>query len=121
MNDDGFAAAGDVFLGLQLGAHHEAAAAGAVGVWARLPVLTVEEAAGGEVGALDVLHARARGRSGLRPFRLLSRAMAGVEDFGEVVRRDVGGHADGDAAAAVDDAGWGCARAGPRARRPDSS
>ena len=27
----------------------------------------------------------------------------GVEDFGEVVRRDVGGHADGDAGAAVDD------------------
>ncbi len=27
----------------------------------------------------------------------------GVDDFGEVVRRDVGGHADGDAGAAVDD------------------
>ena len=29
--------------------------------------------------------------------------MAGVDDLGEVVRRDVGRHADGDAAAAVDD------------------
>ena len=28
---------------------------------------------------------------------------AGVDDFGEVVRRDVGRHADGDAGAAVDD------------------
>ncbi len=28
---------------------------------------------------------------------------AGVDDFGEVVRRDVGRHADGDAAGAVDD------------------
>jgi len=29
--------------------------------------------------------------------------MQALDDFGEVVRRDVGGHADGDAGTAVDD------------------
>ena len=36
-------------------------------------------------------------------FFLREQRDGGVEDLGEVVRRDVGGHADGDAGAAVDD------------------
>ena len=52
VDDDGLAAAGDVF-DVALGAHHEAAAAGAVGLG---DVGAAEEgAAGGEVGAEDVL------------------------------------------------------------------
>ncbi len=51
-DDDGLAAAGDVF-DAALGAHHEAAAAGLVGL-ADVGA-AVDEAAGGEVGTLDVL------------------------------------------------------------------
>jgi hypothetical protein len=36
-------------------------------------------------------------------FVLSEQRDGGVEDFGEVVRRDIGGHADGDAGATVDD------------------
>ena len=54
LDDDGFAAAGDL-LDLGLGAHHEAAAAGAVGVGDA--GFAEDEAAGGEVGAEDVLEA----------------------------------------------------------------
>ena len=99
VDDDGFAAAGDVF-DFDLGADHEAAAAGAVGLG---DVGAAEEdAAGGEVGAEDVLEAEVE--VGLRLLRRLGQeGDAGVEDFGEVVGRDVGGHADGDAGAAVDD------------------
>ena len=53
-DDDGLAAAGDL-LEAALGAHHEATATGVVGL--REIAATVEEAAGGEVGTLDVLEA----------------------------------------------------------------
>ena len=51
-NDDGFTAAGDVFLAA-FGAHHKATATGGVGL--ADVAAAVEIAAGGEVGALDVL------------------------------------------------------------------
>ena len=93
-DDDGLAAAGDVFDGA-LGAHDEAAAAGAVGVGDA--GLAEDEAAGGEVGAFDVLEAEVEVGAGLG-FFFGDEGDAGVDDFGEVVRRDVGRHADGDAA-----------------------
>ena len=88
-----------------LGAHEEAAAAGLVG--GGDVGLAEDEAAGGEVRALDVLEAEVE--VGARVFGVafggvaLEQGDAGVHDLGEVVGRDVGGHADGDAGAAVDD------------------
>ena len=64
--------------------------------------LAEDEAAGGEVGALDVLEDEVEVGAGLG-FFFGDEGDAGVDDFGEVVRRDVGGHADGDAGDAVDD------------------
>ncbi len=55
-----------------------------------------DEAAGGEVGAAHDLHQLVEG--GLGP---LDHLHDGVRDLVEVVRRDVGGHADRDAARAV--------------------
>ena len=98
-DDDGLAAAGDL-LEAALGAHHEAAAAGGVGL--AEVAAAVEEAAGGEVGALDVLEADVEVGAGVG-LLLVEQGDGGVEDLGEVVRRDVGRHADGDAGAAVDD------------------
>ena len=110
-------AAGDL-LEAALGAHDEAAAAGLVGL--REIAAAVEIAAGGEVGTLDVLedHRRGRTRFGLL---FLDERDGGVEDLGEIVRRNVGGHADGDAGAAVDDEVRECARAGPMGSVVDSS
>ena len=98
-DDDGLASAGDVF-DAALGAHHEAAAAGVVGVGD--VALAEDEAAGGEVGAFDVLEDEVEVGTGFALF-FGDDGDGGVDDFGEVVRRDVGGHADGDAGAAVDD------------------
>ena len=86
---------GDIFSG-HLGAHHEAAAAGLVGV--DDAALAVEESAGREIGPLHVLEDF--DQSGLG---ILDEFDGGVHDLGEVVRRNVGRHADGDAAGAVDD------------------
>ena len=98
-DDDGLAAAGDVFDG-GLGAHHEAAAAGAVGLGD--VGLAEEVAAGGEVRAEDVLEDEIQVEAVVLR-GLIEEGERGVEDLGEVVRRDVGRHADGDAGAAVDD------------------
>ena len=58
-----------------------------------------------EVGPLDVGHEPVNG-----DFRVVDLRADGVDDFGQVVRRDVGGHPDGDACAAVDEqvgpGGW---------------
>ncbi len=78
-----------------LGAHDEAAAAGVVGL--RDVGAAVEEAAGGEVGTLDVLEDELDVGADVALFFIDERD-AGVDDLGEVVRRDVGRHADGDAA-----------------------
>ena len=86
---DGLPAAGDVLDGA-LGAHQEAAAAGAIGLGnAAAPV---DEAAGREVRPLHVL--QHLGQAGMRIVHQLD---GRVDDLGQVVRRDVGRHADRDA------------------------
>ena len=55
-----------------------------------------DDAAGGEVGAGEILHEVAD-----RGGRVVEQMDGGVHDFAEVVRRDVRGHADADAHAAV--------------------
>ena len=83
-------------LGLGAGAHDDAAAAGGVG---RADAAAADDdALGREVRTRDVLHKIAE-----RGVRILEHAHAGVDDLGEVVRRDIRRHADGDARAAVDE------------------
>ena len=57
-----------------------------------------DRAAGREVRAGDVLAEVVRGQ-----LRVVDEGSGGVADLAEVVRRDVGGHADGDARRAVDE------------------
>ncbi len=61
-----------------------------------------DEAAAGEVGALDAMHGRVEEflAGGLR---VGQRPLDGVVDLAQVVRGDVGGHADGNAGGAVDE------------------
>ncbi len=61
------------------------------------PAGAEDDAAGGEVRALDELHEVVGRRLGV-----VDDVHGGVDDLAEVVRRDVGGHADGDAGGAVD-------------------
>ena len=83
-------------LGLGAGAHDDAAAAGGVG---RADAAAADDdAPGREVRARDVLHEIAE-----RGVRIFEHAHAGVDDLGQVVRRDIRRHADGDARAAVDE------------------
>ena len=84
------------FLDGGLGAHREAAAAGFVGLLDALAAGDV--AAGGKIGARDELHHFLE-----REFGLFDHGDGGVDDFAKIVRRNVGGHADGDAAGAVDE------------------
>ena len=86
---------GDVFRG-DAGAHEEAATAGAIGV--NDAGAAVENGAGREVGPFDVLE-----DFGEAGFGILDQIDGGVDDFSEIVRRNVGGHADSDAARSVDD------------------
>ena len=79
----------------QLGPHHDAAAAGAVAL--AHAAQAVDDAGGGEVGRRDDLHQLVDRRLGV-----LQQVQAGVDHLVEVVRRDVGRHADRDAAGAVD-------------------
>ncbi len=98
-DDDGLASAGDVLDGT-LGAHDEAATARLVR--AGDGGLAEDVSAGGEVGAENVVEAEVEVGARL-VLGFVDEGDAGVDDFGEVVRRDVGGHADGDAGAAVDE------------------
>ena len=92
-DDDRVFVLGDVLDG-GLGAHHEAAAAGAIGLGdAAAPV---DEAAGREVGALHELQ-----HVGERGVRIVHQRDAGVDDLGQIVRRNLGRHADGDSVGAV--------------------
>ena len=83
-----------VHLDIGLGAHHDAAAAGLVG----LPDAAAahDDAAGREVRTLDVLHQFVRGDLGI-----VDVGADGVAAFAQVVRGHVRGHADGDAGRAV--------------------
>ena len=96
LGDDDLVAAALGLLDRRRGAHLDAAAAGAVGV--HDAGAAEDAAAGREVGALDELHQVVGGGIGV-----VDEVDRGVDDLAEVVRRDVGGHADGDALAAVDE------------------
>ena len=93
-NDDRFALAAQG-LELDLAAHHDGAAAEMVSGADTLAAQN--DAAGREIGARDdadqVLD---------RERRIVDQRHAGVDHLAEVMRRDVGRHADGDAAGAVD-------------------
>ena len=82
-------------LDVHLGAHTDPAAAGLVGV--ADPGQAEDHAAGREVRALDVLHQTRR-----VDVRVVDVGDRGRDRLAQVVRRDVRGHADGDAARAVD-------------------
>ena len=93
-NDDRVFVLGDVLDG-GLGAHHEASAAGAIGLGDS--GASRDEAAGGEVRALHELqHVFERG------VRIVHQRDAGIDDFCQVMRRNVGRHAHGDAVRAID-------------------
>ena len=93
-DDDGFAVFAEGFDG-GLGAHHEAAAAGAVGF--ENSRAAVDDAGGGEIGALHEFQNLGELRVGI-----VDQRDGGVDDFGEIVRRNFCGHADGDSVGAVD-------------------
>ena len=78
-----------------LGPHLHAAPAGAVGL--HDPGPAHDEAARREVGTLHEAHEVVR-----RGVRVVDQVDGGVDDLAQVVGRDVGGHADRDALAAVD-------------------
>ena len=82
---------------LKVGSGPEGQAALARGVGGPDAGPAQNDALGGEIGAGDVLHQV--GQSGLG---VVQDADAGVDDLGEVVGRDVGGHAHGDAGGTVD-------------------
>ncbi len=79
-----------------LGAHLEGAAAGLVGLLDAFAAVDV--AAGGKIGAGDELHHFFQ-----IGFGLFDQQDGGFDDFFQIVRRNVGGHADGDAGGAVDE------------------
>jgi len=83
------------FLDLPAGAQAKGAAAGAVGVEDRGARFD-DHPAGGKIGAGDQRHQLLVGQVGVPDQRL-----AALHQLVEVVRRDVGRHADGDAAGAV--------------------
>ena len=96
LGDDDLDGALLVLLDRRRGPHLHAAAAGAVGV--DDPGPAEDAGAGREVRPLDELH-QVVGRG----LRVVDQVDRGVDDLAEVVRRDVRGHADGDALAAVDE------------------
>ena len=92
-DDDGVFVLGDVLDG-SLGAHHEATAAGAIRL--RDAAAAVNEAAGRKVRSLHELQ-----HVGQRGVGIVHQRDAGVDDLGEIVRRNVGGHAYRDAVRAI--------------------
>ena len=83
-------------LDRSLGAHHEAAASGLVGV--DDAALAVNEAAGREVGSLHELQQVRQAGLGI-----VHQRDGGVDDLGQIVRRDVRRHADGDSVRAINE------------------
>ena len=95
LGDDDLLAVLGQFLDGSARAQLQLAASGHVGLQDALP--PEDESAGGEVGALHKLHDfREAGRG------VLDQMDGGVDDFGEVVGREIRRHADGDAARSVD-------------------
>ncbi len=75
-------------------ARHDATTAGRVGGTDRL--LAVDNAAGREIGTLNELQQIVELGVGV-----VDQVDFGVDQFGQVVRRDIGGHTDGDTELAV--------------------
>ena len=92
-DDDGLVTA-VVHLDFRLGAHHDAAAAGLVGLLDA--AAAHDDAAGREIGALDVLHQLIRG-----DFGIVDVGADRVAALAQVVRGHVRGHAHGDAGSTV--------------------
>ena len=99
LGDDDRGAALGIFFDLDDAAHTNGATAGGVGVLDALS--TDDEPVRREVGSLDALH---DGREGgfLVRLEVLERPVDGLGNFTQVVRRNVGGHTDGDAVGTVD-------------------
>ena len=95
LGDDDPAPVSAHLLDLGLCPDHDAAPAGPVRL--RHAHAAHDDAARGEVGARDVLHEVVHGY-----FRVVDHGAEGVRDLAQVVGWDVGGHAHGDAAGAVD-------------------
>jgi hypothetical protein len=95
IDDDGLALALVDVLEVALGAHDDAATAGAVAVLHALHA--VDDACGREVRRGDDFHQFVDGS-----VRVLQQVQAGVHHLVEVVRRNVGGHAHGNTGRAVD-------------------
>ncbi len=95
-DDDLFLVAAEAALDADFATDDDAATAGGVGVGDAL--FAADDAAGGEVRAFDDFHEFFDGDvGGFNDFD------DGVADFAEVVGREAGGHADGDALGAVDE------------------
>ena len=93
-DDDRFAILADG-VDRHLAAHHDRAAAEMIG---RADALAAEDdAAGRKIRTRNDVDEVVDAKRGI-----VDQRDAGVDDFAEIVRRDVGGHADGDAAGAVD-------------------
>ena len=91
--DDAVAAIGQRFH-LGFGAHNDAAAAGMIGL--ANTAAPQDDAAGGEIRTLDMLHQVVQAC-----VRIIHQADGGVDNLRQVMGRNVGGHAHGDAGGAV--------------------
>jgi hypothetical protein len=98
LGDDQDRAALGVVLDLDDGAHPHRPAARPVGLLDAVPA--DDQAGGREVGALDPRHQRGE-QLLLGGLGVLERPDDAGADLPQVVRRDVGGHSDGDAGTAV--------------------
>ena len=85
-----------VLLLLDLGAAAQGDLAAAGGVGGTDAAAAHDDAAGGEVGALDVLH-----QAGQVDVRIVDQGHRALDHLGQVMGRDVGGHAHGDAGGTV--------------------
>ena len=95
LGDDNLLAAAFELLEADLAAHLHAAAAGGEIIFD--PLHAADRAAGRKIRPFDVLHQLFDGDVGIINLRANA-----IDDLAQVVRRHVGGHADGDARAAVD-------------------
>ena len=95
VHDDGLARAFVDVLEMAFGTHHHLAAPGAVAVFNAIDA--VNNARRGEVGRGHDFH-----QIVYAGIRVAQQMQAGVHHFVQVVRRDIGGHADGNTARAVD-------------------
>ena len=97
-DDDGFPAA-LVLLHIGLGAHEDGAAPGFIGLADAGPA--ADKGAGGEIRTGDMVHQLVD-----RDVRVVDHGDEAVHHLHQVMGRDIGGHAHGDAGGAVDQQIW---------------